>query len=127
MAAGQDMGGDDPVQSMIESGRAVIGTPDDAIEQIERLQKQTGGFGAFLQLAHNWANFENTKKSYELFARHVAPHFEQASAKRGESMQWAIDNSEKFIGAAMNAAMQTIQKHHQERAERKASKAAEGD
>ncbi len=123
MAAGQDMGGDDPVQSMIESGRAVIGTPDDAIEQIERLQKQTGGFGVFLQLAHNWATFESTKKSYELFARHVAPHFEQASAKRGESMQWAMDNSKEFIGAAMNAAMQTIQKHHQERAAKKAAEA----
>ena len=53
----------------------------------------------------------------------MAPHFEQASAKRGESMQWAMDNSKEFIGAAMNAAMQTIQKHHQERAAKKAAEA----
>lgn len=27
-------------------------------------------------LAHNWANFEATKKSYELIAREVFPHFQ---------------------------------------------------
>ena len=85
-AAGQDMGGDDPVGAMIESGRAVIGTPDDAIEQLERLQKQTGGFGCFLQLAHNWANWENTKKSYQLWARHVAP-----SLRPGQSEPRRVD------------------------------------
>ena len=38
-----------------ESGLGTIGTPDDAGEQIERLVKQSnGGFGAFLQLAHDW-------------------------------------------------------------------------
>ena len=38
------------------SGLGAIGTPDDAVTQIERLQKQSnGGFGAFLQLAHDWA------------------------------------------------------------------------
>jgi limonene 1,2-monooxygenase len=61
-------GDKDPVDELIETGRAIIGTPEDAIAQIERLLKQQGEFGAFLQLAHNWANFENTKKSYELFA-----------------------------------------------------------
>lgn len=115
MAAGQDMSGD-PVEGMLESGRAIIGTPDEAVAQIERLQKQTGGFGCFLQLGHNWANWENTKKSYRLYARHVVPHFESANQNRQDSMQWAMDNSKEFIGAAMNAAMQTIQKFHQERA-----------
>ncbi len=122
MGAGQDMGSDDPVQSMIDSGRAVIGAPDDAIAQLERLQKQTGGFGCFLQLATNWANFEDTRKSYQLFARHVAPHFNGASVNRAASMQWAMDNSEEFIGAAMSAALQTIQSHHQDRAQKKAEK-----
>jgi len=38
------------------SGLGAIGTPDDAIAQIERLVKQSnGGFGAYLQLAHDWA------------------------------------------------------------------------
>ena len=47
------------------------------IAQIEELVEQSnGGFGAFLTLAHNWANPQATKKSYELFARHVMPRFQ---------------------------------------------------
>ena len=61
----------------VNGGLGVVGTPDMAIKQIEDLLKQSnGGFGAYLTLAHNWANNEATKKSYELFARHVMPHFQ---------------------------------------------------
>jgi limonene 1,2-monooxygenase len=67
----------DLVDLMIESGIAVIGTPDDAIAQIERLKQQSGGFGTLLQIAHNWADFEPTKRSYELIARYVFPHFQE--------------------------------------------------
>ena len=46
-------------------------------QQIERLWGQSaGGFGAYLLLAHNWANFEATKRSYGLIARDVMPHFQ---------------------------------------------------
>ncbi len=54
----------DPIDAMINGGGAVIGTPADAIAQIELLQKKQGEFGCFLQLAHNWADVEATKKSY---------------------------------------------------------------
>lgn len=108
-------GAGDPVQAMIEDGRAVIGTPDDAIAQIDKLQEKTGGFGAFLQLAHNWANFDETKKSYELYARHVAPHFKGANVRRRSSFADATDNSDKYIGAAVKAAGEYIQKHYEER------------
>ena len=57
-----------------DSGLGTIGTPDDACEQIERLVKQSnGGFGAYLQVAHDWADPAAKLRSYELFARHVAP------------------------------------------------------
>ena len=60
-----------------DSGFGAIGTPDMCRAQIERLWKQSnGGFGAYLTLAHNWANFEATKKSYDLIAREVFPHFQ---------------------------------------------------
>ena len=57
----------------------------DLIKQIEELLEQSnGGFGAYLTLAHNWANNQATKKSYELFARHVMPHFQgQVSSTTG--------------------------------------------
>ncbi len=109
-------GGMDPVDEMIESGRAVIGTPDDAIAQIQRLVDKQGAFGAYLQLAHNWANFENTKKSYELFIRHVTPHFSGANRHRIESYKWTNENAGELMGQAMSAAQAMIQEHHKERA-----------
>ena len=108
----------DPLDAMIESGQAVVGTPDDMVAQIERLQAKTGGFGAFLMLAHNWANWENTKKSYELFARHVKPMINKANTARAESMAWATDNAEEFIGASAQAAMATIQRYQEEEAKK---------
>ena len=105
---------EDPLTALRDVGFAVVGTPDDAIAQIERLDQQTGGFGCFLFLAHNWANFAATKRSYELFMRHVMPHFEQANQRRAESLAHAIDNAGELMGAAMTAAMEMIQKHQEE-------------
>ena len=53
-----------------ESGIGSVGTPDDAVEQIDRLWKQSnGGFGAYLQLAHDWAPPAAKWRSFDLFAR----------------------------------------------------------
>ena len=122
--AGRETTENRPIEKLVEEGVAVVGTPDDAIAQIRRLQKKQGEFGCFLQLAHNWANFENTKKSYELWQRQVTPVINGANAARQTALNWAKDNKERFIGAAMIAAMQTIQAHHEEEA-KKAGKAAE--
>lgn len=121
LSGAQDLiGAGDPIAKLVESGRAVIGTPDDAVRQIERLEKKVGRFGAFLLLAHNWATFERTKKSYELFARHVLPHFNGTSRAREASLGWVAENSGEFIGAAATAVMTTIQKHNvEEEAKRK--------
>jgi limonene 1,2-monooxygenase len=53
----------------------IIGTPDDAIAQIERLQAETGGFGGLMLTTHEWTGTEKLRKSLELFARYVIPHF----------------------------------------------------
>ncbi len=66
----------DPARILVENGLAVIGTPTDAIAQIKRLDRQTGGYGCFLQMAHNWADWDQTRKSYELFAEKVVPAFQ---------------------------------------------------
>src|SRR4029079_10428268 len=68
-----------------DSGLGSIGTPDDAVAQIERLVKQSdGGFGAYLQLAHDWAAPAAKFRSFDLFARNVAPHFQgQAHSTAG--------------------------------------------
>jgi limonene 1,2-monooxygenase len=70
----------DPCEHLISSGLACIGTPDDCIRHFERLwQGSNGGFGAVLLLAHNWADWAATQRSYELMARFVHPHFQRGS------------------------------------------------
>lgn len=60
-----------------ESGLGAVGTPDMVQGQIERLWNQSnGGFGAYLMLAHEWANPAATKLSYDLIAQHVMPQFQ---------------------------------------------------
>lgn len=115
----------DPLDAMIESGQGIVGTPEDAIAQIKRLEEKMPGFGCFLQLAHNWADFDNTKKSYELWQRHVTPEIEKMNDARRESFGWATDNAEEFIGQAMSAAMTTIQQHYEDEEKKKSQTAAE--
>ena len=74
----------DPVEHLTSTGLACIGTPDDCIRHFERLWLgSNGGFGAVLLLAHNWADWEATKRSYELMARYVHPHFQRQSNALG--------------------------------------------
>ena len=52
-----DGGNIDEMVDFVNGGLGVVGTPDMAIAQIEELLEQSnGGFGAYLTLAHNWAN-----------------------------------------------------------------------
>ena len=59
----------DPADLLINAGRAVIGTPEDAIAMIEKLQEKQGEFRVMLLQAHNWAGWEQTENSYELYWR----------------------------------------------------------
>ena len=79
------VGHGDPADLLINAGRAAIGTPDDAIAMIEKLQAKQGEFGVLLLQAHNWAEWEQTKKSYELYARFVMPHFAGVNRNRVDS------------------------------------------
>lgn len=63
------------IETLIENGFAVVGTPDDAIDQINRLLAQTGGFGKLLLPANHWANARDTLQSYALFSQTVIAHF----------------------------------------------------
>lgn len=106
-----ELGGMDPVDYLLKSKRVVIGTPDDAIAMIERLQNQQGHFGAVLQLAHDWADFEQTKKSYELYARFVMPHFSGVNANRASTHAWMVDNMAEFAATRQAAYEKMFAKH----------------
>jgi len=104
----------DLVDALNASGFAVIGTPDDAIAQLSRLADQSGGFGTYLLMAHEWADRVETLRSYELFARHVMPAFQSSADTLVASRDWAAEHRPEFIGAAGNAVMAAIQKHQDE-------------
>jgi limonene 1,2-monooxygenase len=53
----------------------IIGTPADAIAHIERMQAETGGFGGLMMTTHEWTSSEKIRRSMEMFARYVMPHF----------------------------------------------------
>jgi len=104
---------DDPMEYLIESKSACIGTPDDACEFIDHLIKGSGGFGALMQLAHNWADWEQTKRSYELIARYVAPHFRKSNSLRQFSYDYSTENREKFVNAAAKSVEDAIKKYEE--------------
>jgi len=103
--------GNDPIKAMTESGLAVIGTPEDAVARIQQLVKESGGFGAFLLMDHNWAPWEAKKRSYELIARYVAPHFQELNESRQASMEWVGSNKAEFTGQVMAAMGARIAQH----------------
>ncbi|MBM4569069.1 LLM class flavin-dependent oxidoreductase [Rhodococcus hoagii] len=89
--------------SLGEFGQAIIGTPDQAVAQIDRLIEKTGGFGTLLILHVDMADWEDTKRSYELFASEVVPHFRRRNVRRQASLQFAEDNREYLIGNLVGA------------------------
>jgi limonene 1,2-monooxygenase len=107
---------DKMVDALMETGFAVVGTPDMAAVQIERLAEQSGGFGTYLLMAHEWADRAATLRSYELFAREVIPRFQGSLPSLVASRQWAADNRPEFMGAVGGAIMQAISDHQAERA-----------
>ena len=80
------------IRAAIERGGAIVGTPDDAIEAIERLFELSGGFGGLLILAHEWAPREKIWRSYELMARYVAPRFQGQYEATAGSQRWVSEH-----------------------------------
>jgi limonene 1,2-monooxygenase len=94
-------------------GVATVGTPDDALATIERLTKKTGGFGTFLFLAHDCADWEATKRSYRLFAEHVIPACRDLNANRRASIEWVGQNAAELFGAMHEATLQAVARYQQ--------------
>jgi limonene 1,2-monooxygenase len=106
---------DERVEQYLRTGHAIVGSPDDAIARIEELQRMSGGFGTLLHLAHNWADFPQTLKSYELMARYVAPRFQGLNVGREESTAWASARRDELMGAGRRAKQLAAEKFAEER------------
>ena len=63
----------------------IIGTPDDLVKMIKDVYAKSGGFGTVVGFVHDWANPENTFRSWDLVARYVVPEINGYVAKLRES------------------------------------------
>jgi limonene 1,2-monooxygenase len=91
------------------TGAAVVGTPDELVKAIRNLQEITGGFGVVLGFAHDWANREATLRSWELFARFVAPELNGYTRNLQGSADYLHDNKKELMAGASAAVMAKIQ------------------
>jgi len=89
-----DVPRDQIVDYMVDNNQWIVGTPDDAIAGIERLQEISGGFGKFMIRVEDWAPMHQINRSYELLARYVMPKFQGSVMGIETSNQWATDRKD---------------------------------
>lgn len=106
--------GDELIDALNEGGFAVIGTPEMAIAQLERLRAKSGGFGTYLFMAHDWAAPDATEHSFELIQREVHPVVSGAADRPLDAERFAATNREQFAGSMRNAIVKAITDHKAE-------------
>jgi limonene 1,2-monooxygenase len=95
---------DNPLRDGVKAGTTLVGTPETVIRGIERLVEfSSGGFGGLLFRANEWADREQTLKSYELFARYVMPRFQGSLDSVAASNEWARSKRKTIFGPNVEA------------------------
>ncbi len=90
---------DDPLREGVKMGTTLVGSPDTVARGIERLIEQSrGGIGGVMFRAHEWANREQTLRSYELFARWVMPRFQGSLDTVSGSREWTKSHRRTIFG-----------------------------
>ena len=98
------MRSEDPLGEGLRAGTTFVGSPDTLIKGIGRLLEYTeGGCGAVLFRSHEWANREDTLRSYELFARWVMPRFQGSVETTIGSREWCSENRTGIFGPHIGA------------------------
>jgi len=111
---------DERIAWVVDNGVGVIGTPDDAVQQIRRLQEMTnGGFGSYLIMGNEWACHDATRRSVELFAEYVMPVFhDDATSRLRASEAWARQRREELWSRQAVALDEASARHKAEQAAR---------
>jgi limonene 1,2-monooxygenase len=95
---------EDPLTDGVKAGTTLVGSPETVARGIQNLlDKSEGGFGGFLFRAHDWADREQSYRSYELFARWVMPRFQQSLDMPRASHEWAKGNRKTIFGPNVEA------------------------
>jgi limonene 1,2-monooxygenase len=93
-----------------DSAAATIGTPDDLVQRIKEVLAISGGFGTVVGFVHDWANPENTMRSWDLVARYVVPEINGYLAGLRKSREFVATNREYF-DRAKEAVMSKIKEN----------------
>lgn len=100
------------------SGRGVIGTPEMAVAQIERLEEKSGGFGTYLIQAADFARPDAMFRSYALFAEEVMPVFDGQLDRIRASYDHVMAVGEQSVEAMHNAQQAAAAQYQAEKAGR---------
>jgi limonene 1,2-monooxygenase len=82
-----------------EGATAVIGTPDDLVKRLRDLIALTGGYGVTIGFVHDWANRENTLRSWDLVMRYVVPELNGLLTPYRESQDHVRVHRDSFASA----------------------------
>src|SRR6476659_5969249 len=77
-------------------GARPFGTPDDLVDGIKSVLALSGGFGTVVGCVHDWANPENTMRSWDMVARYVVPEINGYLAKLRDSQHFVATNRGVF-------------------------------
>jgi len=66
------------------------------VKMIKNLMEVSGGVGAIIGFAHDWANIEATRRSWDMVARYVVPEINGYITKLRESQKFVIENRAIF-------------------------------
>ena len=102
---------DKVIDFMADAGFWIVGTPDDCIEGIKRLEERSGGYGGFLVQTIDWAPRDKMLHSYELLARYVMPKFQGSVASTSASNRWAAERRESLVAGRARAIDQARQNY----------------
>ena len=108
-----------------DESTAVIGTPDDLVAKIRDMQEVTGGFGCVIGFVHDWANRENTLRSWDLVARYVVPEVNGLLDDYRDSYRWVNESRETWTRA--KEAVDTKIEQHERAAEVMRTEGLEGE
>jgi limonene 1,2-monooxygenase len=98
---------DDPLREGVKMGTTLVGSPDTVARGIERLiELSQGGIGGVMFRAHEWADREQTLRSYELFARWVMPRFQGSLDSVVGSREWTKSHRRTIFGPNVAAIRQ---------------------
>ena len=105
---------DKVIDFMADAGYWIVGTPDDCIAGIKRLEERSGGYGGFLVQTIDWAPRDKMLHSYELLARYVMPQFQGSVLSTAVSNRWAAERRETLVAGRTRA----IERAHEDYAAR---------